>query len=249
MNSHVQIGNWYIILLIISIALNILLMFGAGIIIFKHRQSVYNALLLLLKRRNGNIKIAIGGDSRMENGNWSKGLLRSDVRNCAIGGSLTMSYLGNLQETVIKYNPKVCILQLGINDIRNRVEKNTTLKNYIEIIDTLQESRILPVVTSIIPIRKDYWQDEISETEINIKVDSLNQHLLLICEERNIPFWDLNAGLTEKNRLKRECTFDGIHLNDHGYDLLYRTLNGYLKNRAFSLETKIQLTSPYTSKL
>ena len=162
--------------------------------------------------------IVILGDSRAGEGDWKKILNSNSVRNCGIGGITTHGFLDKI-DTVYKYRPKKCILQIGINDIRSNANNDTTLLYYSAIIENLLKHGVRPIVTSTIPLRADYWSDLVDYKVVNVRTDSLNTSLVKICKEKGIEYVDINKALADNNRLKRQYTYDGIHLNDSGYIL------------------------------
>lgn len=173
-------------------------------------------------------KIVLAGDSRIKDGDWPFGLKISDVGNCGFAGITSARLLQNI-DTVFAYKPDICILQVGINDIREKTSIDTVERNIQQIIEALQRHKVKPVVTSVIPIRKDFWQDDVSESEINIKVDSLNNRLIELCKQKEVDYLDLNTKLADNNRLKKFYTLDGVHLNDSGYYFFYKAVDEYLQ--------------------
>ena len=81
--------------------------------------------------------------------------------------------------------------------------------------------KLTPMLTSIIPVRKDFWQDEVPEQTINHNAAGLNKRLQLWCADHGTAFIDVTSNLAEAYRLKLEYTTDGIHLNDKGYQVLF----------------------------
>lgn len=207
-------------LLLISFSFNCLsLLFFA--------RKYYNTSRLKNTRSVGGVVII--GDSRVSGGNWGKVLDRKDVVNCGISGYTAEQLIKKL-DTAYTYKPVSCIIQIGINDLRNNASADTTFFYYTQIIDSLLGHHIKPIVTSIIPLRADYWSDLVDYKVVNARTDSLNNQLLLLCKKRNVGYVDINQVLTEENnRLKREYTYDGIHLNDSGYILAGRQIIPYLQ--------------------
>lgn len=218
-------SNLLLRLLIISIMINIsIVVFIIG------RRIHFLQSQTVIQSRDNKINIVLLGDSRVSGANWAKGLQREDLTNCGISGISTLDVI-RIIDTVYKLKPKVCILQVGINDIRNNRNIDSIEINYIQIVDSLLYHKVEPVITSIIPLRKDYWSDLLNETIVNIRTDSLNSRLIRMCKKRHITYIDINKGICENNRLKREYTCDGIHLNENGYNSVYENVKKVLNKK------------------
>ncbi|MDH7464101.1 GDSL-type esterase/lipase family protein [Chitinophagaceae bacterium 26-R-25] len=210
-------------LLFVSLGLNVIFGF-----VFIGKRYYYSHPNLAEFFESSKANIVLIGDSRVSNGDWGKVLKRDDVRNCGIVGISTGALLKKM-DTFYHYNPSTCVIQVGINDIRGNVPIDTVFINYELIVNSLLKHSITPIVTSIIPLRKDYWSDLLDERVVNRRVDSLNNRIEQLCEATGVFYADLNRDITDSNRLKRECTYDGIHLNDQGYVLVGNVLAKYLK--------------------
>lgn len=214
------------IALILSISLNIITVFFATRHFYlkyrkvpKHQTSV----------DKNDIKIIILGDSRASGADWSDGLKRNDVANCGISGLTTAVLLQKMDSILNEYNPTLCFIQIGVNDIRLKVNTETVEERYRSILQKLVSNKISPVVTSTIPLRKDYWSDEVSEIVVNDRVDSLNNKLFHFCTDNKIDYLDINKNIIKDKRLIREYTYDGIHLNKNGYLEVFKKITEYLE--------------------
>ncbi|MBV4359865.1 GDSL-type esterase/lipase family protein [Pinibacter aurantiacus] len=210
-------------LLFVSIVLNVLSGF-----VFIGKRYYYSHPNLAKIFRSSKVNIVVIGDSRVSDGDWGKILERDDVKNCGFWGISTSGLLKKL-DTVYHYSPGTCMIQVGINDIRYDAPIDTIFTNYKLIVDSLLTHNITPIVTSIIPLRKDYWSDLLDETVVNRRVDSLNNQIKQLCKANGVSYVDINNDITDNNRLKRECTYDGIHLNKEGYGSVGKVLSKYLK--------------------
>jgi len=211
----------------LSLALNVVAFLLAIVVIIKFGDRILEKIASYESNKMTTYKIAVLGDSRVEWGNWSKGLERNDVKNCGIGG-ITVSLYRSELDGIFKLQPKICILQIGINDLRINANVDSTVLYFNQIIDSLLSRNIVPIITSVIPLRKDFTQDEPSEITVNNRTDSLNNKLIHLCAKRNIKYLDINTNICEENRLKVEFTQDGIHLNEEGYGLIFEQIKLYL---------------------
>jgi len=214
--------------LILSLAFYVLTSFVAILLVLKYGDRIYKKFAYHFDYKYTYVKIVILGDSRVEFGNWNDGLHRDDVKNCGIGGITVSSYRNKLGD-IYKYNPKYCIIQIGINDLRHSANIDTTINNFTQIIDSLLNHKIKPIITSVIFVRKENPQSMPSEIIVNSRTDSLNNSLIQLCTQKKIKYLDINIDLCENNILKAEFTHDGLHLNQDGYALIYEKIRRHLK--------------------
>jgi lysophospholipase L1-like esterase len=61
-------------------------------------------------------------------------------------------------------------------------------------------------------------------------VPEINSRLQALAKEKKITYVDLFSQFTEKgtNLLRKELTYDGLHLNDEGYKAWIKVLKKYL---------------------
>lgn len=159
------------------------------------------------------------GNSITEQGLWEKKLDSLVVINHGISGDLTFSVLRRLKHS-IKHRPKTIFLMIGINDLGKRVPDSVITKNIFKIVRTLNKNlpktsvylqSILPINNEIlgIPDQFNYFKN----------ISKVNQILFENKKELNYTYIDLHSEFIDSNKnLKVEFTYDGLHLNDAGYE-------------------------------
>jgi len=70
-----------------------------------------------------------------------------------------------------------------------------------------------------------------TDSLINLKVDTLNHFLREMAIRKKIEFIDVNSAVSVNKRLKKNLTYDGVHLNEQGYKLWIPKLSDVLKKR------------------
>jgi len=138
------------------------------------------------------VTIVMYGDSMMANASWYRLLNRSDVHNSGIGGFTTSHFVWLLKDKVLKYNPKICFLNGGINDIVTGIPQNRIEKNIISIIDTLQKHKIKVVLQAVVAYEK-------------------------IARLKNVELINANDQLSKNKKLRDEYSIDGRHVNRTAY--------------------------------
>jgi lysophospholipase L1-like esterase len=165
-------------------------------------------------------RIMFLGNSITEIGHWSKLLGDSTVINRGIGGDITFGVLKRLDDVVIRKPAKLFIL-IGINDIGKDIPDPVIANNLLKIITEVQlqspnttiflES-ILPVNPDIIGFPQHYDKKE--------HILSTNRLLRQVALETKVAFIDIYALFNDgSGKLKKEYTFDGLHLNPQGYEV------------------------------
>ena len=152
------------------------------------------------------------GNSITFGGNWNELLGRERVINRGIGSDNTVGMLHRMQY-VYQLNPKLCFIMTGINDIYADAPVERIFQNYINVIDTLRNHSIIPVIQSTLYVNPKWKRTE----EKNPEVTKLNKLLREYAEKNQIEFVDLNSILSSNGVLKDEFTTDGVHLTASAY--------------------------------
>ncbi len=189
-------------LLPISIFINISL----GILVFQLRDKLFSQLFPSSK-----VNILLIGDSLLAQENWNRLLARNDLKNDAFGGAITQQILWNIERGELVSNPKIVIIDGGINDLLSGVPTQRVFSNYQKIIEILQKRNI-----KIIPHLVLYT---VENEEINKEVFVLNYLLKEYFESQKVEFIDMNLQLSDYKKLKSHFSIDGIHLRKDAYKI------------------------------
>jgi lysophospholipase L1-like esterase len=163
------------------------------------------------------------GDSHMEQCEWVELFPGINVANRGIGGETTQGLLSRIQ--YIRSNPGgVVFLQIGVNDLIGRADEEELVRNYLEIISSLEAHQVKVIPTLIFYVRYI--------PEVNPAVTRVNKKLIQHFKSEGRDWIDLNPILSREETLSLEYTFDGIHLNASGYQIWTREI----KNRLVSQE-------------
>lgn len=194
-------------LLPISILLNISLL----IIVFQLRDKIFTQLFPASK-----VNILFIGDSLLAQENWSILLWRNDLKNDAYGGAITQQILWNIERGELISNPKIVVIDGGINDLLSGVPTQRVLSNYQKIIEILRKKNTKIIAHSVL-----YTAD--NET-INKEVFVLNYLLKEYFESQKVEFVDMNIQLSNHKKLKPNFSVDGIHLTSEAYKIWAKEL-------------------------
>jgi lysophospholipase L1-like esterase len=164
-------------------------------------------------------KIVFLGNSITEMGKWDKLLGDSTVVNRGIGGDITFGVLKRLDE-IIHRQPSKLFLLIGINDIGKDIPDAVIADNIRKIIVRIEnESPSTNIyLESILPVNPDL-KGFPQHYDKNAHVVSTNALLKNVAAETKVRFVDTYTFFCDENKkLKKEYTFEGLHINAQGYD-------------------------------
>ena len=173
---------------------------------YKHKKSQFEMLA-----QNDKYKVVMLGDSITDEGEWAELLDSSLIQNRGISGDTTDGVLERL-DSINKSIKKVFIM-IGVNDIMRGKEVDEVYSNYLKIIKFFQDRNIKVYIQSTLFI------GERRAENFNIQVEDLDKRLEKYASENNITFINLNPIFAPNKILKKEFTFDDLHLNGTAYKL------------------------------
>ena len=146
--------------------------------------------------------------------------------NCGIGGATSEELLWFVDEAVIKYQPSLVVMMIGINDLGHTVMLSPKdIANYVKsIIDlirgNLPDTQILllstlPCVESL----RDYHHVLGIRCNDLVKMIYI-QYQELILDNKTTLINVFDEFIDENNEAKTKYYQDGLHLNERGYQKL-----------------------------
>ncbi len=224
--------------LIISIAVNLLFLSYMGYKLIdnsrKKKENPYlaykytnynywkekNSLQSLLPIDSGSIVFV--GNSLTDGGEWYELLHNPRIINRGIGGDDSESLLCRI-ESLVANQPAAIFIGEGFNDIAY----GTTIEKYISNMEA-----VISKIKIHSPSTKIFVQSILpTNTAHNKSVPSWNQALKDLSEKQSVIFLNnYEHFVDEKGGLKKDFTFDGVHLTGEGYILWAWLLKPYLKN-------------------
>jgi len=206
-----------------SLIINVILIIGFILVAYKFRSKIYDSAVI-----QSSYSIIMLGDGFTSGGIWNKDLNRVDIKNSGNGGFTTSHFIWTLNDHVIKYNPKICFIEGGINDIGLGIPLNRTFMNYQSIVDSLLQHQIEPVLQSV--FYSDYPNANESSQKKS-KVDSLNIYLSRLAIKKKITYIDLDQYLSENGKLKKELTKEDYRINELGYKIWAKEVEKILNKK------------------
>lgn len=142
----------------------------------------------------------------------------------------SVDILDHMRERIYQYNPSVVILEVGINDLKNKVSSDDILSNLEKIIIRIQDNRpyasiyvesVYPFNPDVSDYDEDYFEDDVSLDDIH----SVNKKIKDLTKELDVSYIDISKVLSEDGKLNEKYTDDGIHLNDDGYQQVLKKIH------------------------
>ncbi|MCP5061270.1 MAG: acylhydrolase [Ignavibacteriae bacterium] len=141
--------------------------------------------------------------------------------NRGIGGQTTPQMLLRFRQDVINLKPKVVVILAGTNDIAGNTGPSTfemIMNNIISMVELARANDIKVILSSVVPAYDYPWSPRLNPAE---KIPALNVLIKNYSDNNNILYLDYFTSMVDdKNGLKKELTYDGVHPNKAGYEVM-----------------------------
>jgi lysophospholipase L1-like esterase len=142
--------------------------------------------------------------------------------NRGISGQTTPQMLIRFHPDVIALQPKAVVILAGTNDIAGNTGPSTLEMiedNLISMAELARANGIKVVLSSVMPVC-DYIRPQ-TEKRPPDKIIALNAWIKSYAEQNGFVYLDYYTPmLDEKGMLQKDLTFDGLHPNDAGYEVM-----------------------------
>ena len=175
---------------------------------------------------SGETRVVFMGDSITDG--WGRGQNRGKFFpgkpyfNRGISGQTTPQMLIRFRPDVIALHPKVVVILAGTNDIAGNTGPSTLEMiedNLASMADLAKANGIKVVLSSVMPVC-DYIRPQ-TERRPPDKIIALNAWMKHYAAQNGYVYLDYYTPmLDDKNMLKKEITFDGLHPNEAGYEIM-----------------------------
>lgn len=185
----------------------------------------YNKLLnqFNLNPLNDSEIIFLGNSLTAEGKNWSNRLNNSLIRNRGIGGDTTDGIIARSGE-IIDSNPIAVFLLIGINDLYNNTVDTPSAdyiaNNIINIAKKIKtgSSNTKVFIQTLLPISKKKSRKYYKL--YNQRIRSVNKFIIENQQKELYSVINLYPlFVNKKEQLKNNLTYDGLHLNEQGYEV------------------------------
>ncbi len=142
--------------------------------------------------------------------------------NRGISGQTTPQMLIRFRPDVIALRPKVVVILAGTNDIAGNTGPMTLEQiqgNLTSMVELAKANGIRVVLASLLPVC-DYIKPQTGRRPPE-KIRALNAWMKEYAGKNKLVYLDYySAMVDDKQMLKRELTYDGLHPNDAGYEVM-----------------------------
>lgn len=138
-----------------------------------------------------------------------------ELYNRGIGGDTTIGLYKRAEENVLSIKPKTVVLLIGTNDLGIGFDTefiSNSMENILKLFKSVcPECRV--ILQAVYPVIEGK-----AGKRRNKDILELNEKYKLLAEKYGADFIDLTAVLSDENgNLRREYTYDGLHLTAQGY--------------------------------
>ena len=144
-----------------------------------------------------------------------------DYINRGIGGQTTPQMLIRFRADVIDLKPKIVVILAGTNDIAGNTGPATVkmiTDNIISMAVLARSNRIHVILSSILPAADYPWNPGLNPPE---KIKAVNYVLKKYANQNSLTYLDYYTSMVDNNNeLKKKYTYDGVHPNKKGYELM-----------------------------
>ncbi len=231
----------------LSIALNLLLLSGVGVTIYKLGGIQY--VLYLIKNKGSGLAaqkshrhalfsvlpvkdsaVVMLGNSIFAGCEWAELLENPSVVNRGTIGDTSDDLLERTDD-IAKLKPRKVFLLIGVNDLLFSPPQYIS-ENIVKITQKIKQKSptTIIIVLSVLPIHRQLKAQPIKNEDI-LTLNNLLEIKLNHRTELGVSFLNIyhHFSYPERNELRHELSQDGIHLNEKGYlifkDLLKPILN------------------------
>src|SRR5689334_10024470 len=142
--------------------------------------------------------------------------------NRGISGQTTPQMLIRFRPDVIALKPRAVVILAGTNDIAGNTGPSTLEMiedNLASMVDLAQKNGIKVVLSSVMPVC-DYIRNQTTRRP-NDQIVALNKWIKEYADTHGAVYLDYYTPmLDDKGVLKQELTYDGLHPNSAGYDVM-----------------------------
>lgn len=169
------------------------------------------------------------GNSITAGTNWAKLLDMPTAINRGISGDITFGILNRMQE-IIDANPRKIFILIGTNDISREIPDSLVVSNYKEIVKRIKTGSSSKIYFfTILPVnQKTNFQKHKGKA---VHINWVNSEIKKLASKR-VKVIDLYSYFVDGDgQLKENLSYDGLHLNDAGYQDWAKVLKegNYLK--------------------
>jgi lysophospholipase L1-like esterase len=151
--------------------------------------------------------------------------------NRGISGQTTPQMLLRFRADVINLKPTAVVILAGTNDIAGNTGPSTLemiMNNLISMAELAKANNIKIILSSVLPAYDYPWKPGLEPWE---KIAALNEMIKVYSEKNGILYLDYYSSMVDdRGGMKDEYTYDGVHPNEAGYDVMEPLVEKAIEN-------------------
>ena len=148
-----------------------------------------------------------------------------------ISGQTTSHMLVRMRKDVVNLHPKYVVILAGTNDIAKNngfIEVDDIYGNIVSMCEIAKANKVKPVICSVLPVKQYKWRPEV--TDCAERIIRLNAMLEDYAKASRCIYVDFHSVMKDdENGLPQKWSYDGVHLNGDGYDVIEKIILDTLK--------------------
>lgn len=148
-----------------------------------------------------------------------------------ISGQTTSHMLVRMRKDVVDLHPKYVVILAGTNDIAKNngfIEVDDIYGNIVSMCEIAKANKVKPVICSVLPVKQYKWRPEV--TDCAERIIRLNAMLEDYAKASRGIYVDYHSVMKDdENGLPQKWSYDGVHLNGDGYDVIEKIILDTLK--------------------
>ena len=148
-----------------------------------------------------------------------------------ISGQTTSHMLVRMRKDVVDLHPKYVVILAGTNDIAKNngfIEVDDIYGNIVSMCEIAKANKVKPVICSVLPVKQYKWRPEV--TDCAERIIRLNAMLEDYAKASRSIYVDYHSVMKDdENGLPQKWSYDGVHLNGDGYDVIEKIILDTLK--------------------
>lgn len=222
----------FIIVFVMSFVVNIVAVGYIGIDYYRNKRNKDIFKLNAYAWANSQLKAPAADENRVVfignsiTENWVHLRYRFFVDNNYVcrgrGGQTSPLLLLRFRSDVIDLKPKIVVINTGINDIAENTGEydiNFTMDNIKSMCELAEANDIRVILSSLLPCGGYGWKGHIGD--VPAKIDELNSRIKTYAYDKKYYYLDFNTPMRDENGgLKPNLTFDGLHPDVEGYEVM-----------------------------
>lgn len=169
------------------------------------------------------------GNSITAGTNWAKLLDMPNAKNRGISGDITFGVLNRLQE-IIDANPLKIFILIGTNDISREIPDAMIVQNYKRMVQRIKAGSSSKIYFfTVLPVNQ-HTNFQMHKGKA-VHINWVNSEIKKLAA-KNVKVIDLYSYFVDgEGQLKENLSYDGLHLNEAGYQEWAKVLSAgnYLK--------------------